>query len=47
MTVPADYGEEDLTAEARKQDRVKELLEGKSIVKVITVPGRLVNIVVR
>ncbi len=47
MTVPADYGEEELTAEARRQERVKELLEGKSIVKVITVPGRLVNIVVR
>ncbi len=47
MIVPAGYDDEQLTAEARKQERVKELLEGKNIVKVITVPGRLVNIVVR
>ncbi len=32
---------------AMKQDKVKALLEGKTVVKVIAVPGKLVNIVVR
>ena len=32
---------------ALSSSKVKELTEGKNIVKVITVPGRLVNIVVK
>ncbi|MPN23427.1 hypothetical protein SDC9_170815 [bioreactor metagenome] len=32
---------------ALQQDKVKEMLEGKQIVKVICVPQKLVNIVVK
>ena len=28
-------------------DRVRQLLEGKSVERIVTVPGRLINIVVR
>jgi len=32
---------------AKAQQRVQELTEGKTIVKVIAVPGKLVNIVIK
>ena len=32
---------------AKANDRVKSLIEGKSIVKEIVVPGRIVNIIVK
>jgi leucyl-tRNA synthetase len=47
LVVPTDCSEEALIEAARGADRIGELLEGKNIVKVIAVPGRLVNIVVR
>ena len=47
ITVPADSPEEELIEKARDNERISELLAGKEIVKIITVPGRLVNIVVR
>jgi leucyl-tRNA synthetase len=47
VTVPADCTEEELVQFAKSSERVGQLLEGKEIVKVIPVPGRLVNIVVR
>ncbi len=47
ITVPAECSEEELIAAAMENDRVKELLEGKEVVKTIAVPGRLVNLVVR
>jgi leucyl-tRNA synthetase len=47
VVVPADCSDDYLISAARSADRVGELLKGKQIVKVITVPGRLVNIVVR
>ncbi len=47
INVPADCAEEQLIEEARNNDRVGELLTGKEINKVITVPNKLVNIVVR
>lgn len=45
--VPTDCSEEDLVLSARANERIGELLDGKVIVKTITVPGKLVNIVVR
>jgi len=47
VTVPAECTEEELAQFAKGSDRVDQFLEGKEIVKVIAVPGRLVNIVVR
>jgi leucyl-tRNA synthetase len=45
--VPADLDRNGLQELAMKLDRVQALIEGKSIVKVIAVPGRLINIVVK
>ncbi len=45
LTVPADATKEQLEDLAKSDARVKEQLEGKTIRKVIAVPGKLVNIV--
>jgi leucyl-tRNA synthetase len=45
VTVPVDAAEEDVKAQALAA--AAELLAGKSIVKVVVVPGRLVNVVVK
>jgi len=47
VTVPADADIPTLEAAAAADPRIAELLAGKQIVKVITVPGRMVNFVVR
>jgi leucyl-tRNA synthetase len=47
ITVPADAGEDVVREKALSDERVKAAIEGKQIVKVIVVPGKLVNIVVR
>jgi len=47
INVPADCSEEQLIEEARNNERISELLDGKEVVKTIAVPGRLVNIVAR
>ena len=47
ITVPADADAAQLEAAARADARIAELLAGKQIVKVIVVPGRLVNFVVK
>ncbi|MGQ9523597.1 MAG: leucine--tRNA ligase [Armatimonadota bacterium] len=46
LTVPADTSEKDLEHLALASDRVKALLDGKQVRKVIVVPGRLVNVVI-
>jgi leucyl-tRNA synthetase len=38
---------EELQAQALSLPRIKELLEGKEVVKVVAVPGRLVSIVIK
>ena len=43
----AGLSKDDLLAAARENERIAALLQGKQIVKAITVPDRLVNIVVR
>ncbi len=45
--LPADISKEELQAKALENQRIKSLLDGKEIVKIITVPGKLVNIVVK
>ena len=47
ITAPTDCPEDQLIEAARSGDRIGELLEDKEIVKVITVPNKLVNIVAR
>ena len=47
VTVPADADIPALEAAAAADPRIAEILAGKQIVKVITVPGRMVNFVVR
>ena len=47
IEVPADADAAALEAAARANPRVVELLEGKTIVKTIVVPGRMVNFVVK
>ena len=47
LLVPADSSEDELLEIAKEHEKVRVYLEGKTIVKTITVPGKLVNIVVR
>jgi leucyl-tRNA synthetase len=47
VVVPAEATASELEAAARGHERIHELLEGRQIVKAITVPGRLVNFVVK
>lgn len=46
-SVPADISKEEMEKTAFNDERVKELAQGKEIKKVIIVPGKLVNIVVK
>jgi len=45
MTLPVSYGEEEVKAWALKSERIRRLVEGKEIKRVILVPKKLVNIV--
>ncbi len=45
MTIPASYGEDEVKAWALKSERIRKLVEGKEIKRVILVPKKLVNIV--
>ncbi|MCC5786441.1 MAG: leucine--tRNA ligase [Phycisphaerales bacterium] len=47
MTVPADAGASQVETLVMADSRVKELIEGKTVQKVIVVPGRMVNIVAK
>jgi leucyl-tRNA synthetase len=47
VTVPADASDDVMRERALADENVKAAIEGKQIVKVIIVPGKLVNIVVR
>ncbi len=47
LMMPADAGTAAMEAIALADDKVQAALAGKSVVKVITVPGRLVNIVAK
>ncbi|MFC3039384.1 leucine--tRNA ligase [Virgibacillus xinjiangensis] len=45
MNVAQDISKEELEEKALANDKIKELIEGKTVRKVIVVPGKLVNIV--
>ncbi|HET9183590.1 MAG TPA: leucine--tRNA ligase [Candidatus Angelobacter sp.] len=47
ITVPVDSPEDLVRERALAEEKVKATVEGKQIVKVIVVPGKLVNVVVR
>ncbi len=47
IMIKADITKEEMEKTVLEKDEVKALIEGKTIVKVICVPGKLVNIVVR
>ncbi|WP_291314416.1 leucine--tRNA ligase [Corynebacterium sp. UBA2622] len=47
VNVPADASKEDIEKLALGDARVAELTDGKNVVKVIVVPGRMVNLVVK
>ena len=47
LTVSVNITKEELETLAKESSRVQEFTEGKNIVKVIYVPGKLVNIVVK
>ena len=46
LTVPAEIDKAELEKAALADERVRQLIEGKQVRKVIVVPGKLVNIVV-
>jgi leucyl-tRNA synthetase len=47
MDLPVDLPKEELEKTVLDQERIKKLTEGKNIVKIVVVPNKLVNIVVR
>ena len=47
MEVSKETSEEEMEKLAKENENVKKFIEGKEIVKIITIPGRLVNIVVK
>ena len=47
IEVDAEISKEEMEKQALSSDRVKELTAGKTVVKTIVVPGKLVNIVVK
>ncbi|MBU7005931.1 leucine--tRNA ligase [Phosphitispora fastidiosa] len=47
MTVPADIDKDEMEKFVLEQDKIVELISGKQVVKVIAVPKKLVNIVVK
>ncbi|MEQ8153338.1 MAG: leucine--tRNA ligase [Clostridiaceae bacterium] len=47
INIPSNLGEEEIKAAALEDEQIKAATEGKNIVKVIVIKGRLVNIVVK
>ena len=47
MDVPANLNKAELEKLAMENEKVQTLTSGKNVVKVIAVPGKLVNIVVK
>ena len=45
--MPTDAAKDEIEAIAVADARVVELVEGKTVVKTIVVPGRMVNLVVK
>ena len=47
INIAGDSSREDMEKIAVENDKIKALTEGKNIVKIIAVPGKLINIVVK
>ncbi len=47
ILVPADIDKAGLEELALKNDKIKDAADGKTVVKVIAIPGRLVNVVIK
>ena len=47
MTIPADADKDAILSIAKADEKIAAALEGKTVVKEIVVPGKIVNIVVR
>ncbi len=47
ISLPAEANKQQIEVEALADENVKKFIEGKNIIKVIIVPGRLVNVVVK
>ena len=47
VVVPMNAEKDTVIAEAMKEERVSSLVEGKTVVKEILVPNKILNIVVR
>ena len=47
VTIPANAGKEEILAAAKADPRIIAALDGKTVVKEIVVPGKIVNIVIR
>ena len=47
VTIPANAGKEEILAAAKADPRIVAALDGKTVVKEIVVPGKIVNIVIR
>ena len=47
LTVPADIAAADAIAAAKADEKTQTFLDGKTVVKEIYVPGKLVNLVVK
>ena len=47
LTMPAAASKDELLAAAKKDEKILGYIDGKTIVKEIVVPGKLVNIVVK
>ena len=47
IQVPADAGKDEILAQAKADPAIAALIAGKTIIKEIVVPGKLVNLVVK
>lgn len=47
FSVPAGLSKEELEADIMAREETKKRIDGKEIVRVIAVPGRLLNVVVK
>ena len=47
LVIPSNLTREQVEEQALKNEKIKAETQGKNVVKVITVPGKLVNIVVK
>ena len=47
MMMPSGLGKDETEKQAMESEKIKALIEGKNVIKVIAIPGKLVNIVVK